>query len=127
MRWQLSLVLVCTTLACAPENKPSKQTTKEPKAAPGEAQAQQEPQTQEGQSFHDGMVALCESYAKAPKSDDPAESQKLLHGWLEENVTNEKVREVFTMVGEMPPSQRAGMMRAAAAKVGITKCALAGE
>jgi hypothetical protein len=87
-----------------------------------------EPEDRPGeQSFHEGMVALCESYEKVPKSDDPIESQKLLHAWLEEHVTNVKVREVFTMVGEMPPSQRGGMLRAAAAKVGITHCALAGD
>lgn len=78
------------------------------------------------QTFHDGMVALCESYEKAEKSDDPAMSQKLLHAWLTEHVTNKKVREVFTLVGKMPPSQRSGMLRAAAAKVGITDCPLAG-
>jgi hypothetical protein len=49
-----------------------------------------------------------------------------LHAWLEEHVTNKKVREVFTLVGKMPPSQRSGMLRAAAAKVGIQSCALAG-
>ncbi len=78
------------------------------------------------QSFAEGMAALCDSYAKAPKSDDPIESQKLLHSWIEEHVTNKRVREVFTLVGTVPPKQRSGMLRAAAAKVGIRECALAG-
>jgi RNA processing factor Prp31 len=132
MRWLLSLSLLCTSFACSPEPAEKKEVKREVHAqAAVETKAAAAPEAKEevpegGQTFREGMAALCESYEKAPKSDDPAESQKLLHAWLGEHVTNEKVREVFTLVGEMPPSQRGGMLRAAAAKVGITECALAG-
>lgn len=134
MRWPLSVLILCTSFACSTESEPKKEVKREvhAQAALGGDKASEDtsaPKTEEpaeGQSFHDGMLALCESYEKAPKSEDPAESQKLLHAWLGEHVTNEEVREVFTLVGQMPPKQRGGMLRAAAAKVGITECALAG-
>lgn len=129
MRWHLTALLLATSLACTPTPDKEKEAVKHevhtqpvslPKAAPPPVEAPG------GQTFREGMLALCESFEKAPKSEDAAESQKLLHTWLAENVTNEKVREVFALVGEMPPSQRGGMLRAAAAKVGIQSCALAG-
>lgn len=128
MRWCLTALLLCASFACSPEREAKTQAKSEVHTQPaigGKAPPTQ-PEDPDSQSFYDGMLALCDSYEKAPKSDEPAESQKLLHAWLEEHVTNKKVREVFTLVGTMPPSQRSGMLRAAAAKVGITSCALAG-
>ncbi len=128
MRWHLSLFALCATLACSPEREAKVETKTEVHTQAALAGTEPPMQREEGdsQSFYDGMIALCESFEKAPRSDSPVESQKLLHAWLGEHVTNEKVREVFTLVGTMPPKQRPGMLRAAAAKVGIGSCALAG-
>ena len=128
MRWPLLGLILCTSAACSPEQKAKEEVKIEVHAQPvvNKITFPKEELPPDAQSFHDGMVALCQSYEKVEKVDDPAESQKLLHAWLAENVTNKKVREVFTLVGKMPPSQRSGMLRAAAAKVGITDCPLAG-
>lgn len=137
MRWHVTALLLCISFACSPardSEQDSEQGSREEvrrevhtQPAMQSSVVQAEPLAPGAQTFPEGMLALCESYQKVAKSDDPVESQKLLHAWLEEHVTNEKVREVFMLVGEMPPSQRSGMLRAAAAKVGIKSCALAGE
>jgi hypothetical protein len=134
MRCCLVALLLFYTLACSPEREekvePKLEVHTQPALAAGDPPANEDPPASavetDSQSFYDGMLALCESYEKAPKSDSPVESQKLLHAWIGEKVTNKKVREVFTLVGTMPPKQRSGMLRAAAAKVGITSCSLAG-
>ncbi len=147
MRWLLPLQLSCGLLlaisACSQKSEPEKsepkkivttmapaiqrqaKTEKNKPAAAPKATASTVAGT-ESQSFAQGLTALCESYEKAPKSDSPIESQKLLHAYIEKNVTNEKVRELFTIIGQMPPSQRGAMLRAAAAKSGISTCSLAG-
>ena len=121
-------LLLLLIIACSPQGKPQEES--EP-LAPNTEQAKgsaTEAKTEVGgQSFRDGIVALCQSYTLAPKSDDPIEAQKLLHAFIGKTVTNEKVRELFTLIGDMPPKQRPGMLHAAAAKAGVTTCALAGE
>jgi hypothetical protein len=129
MRWHLTVLLLGTSFACSPTQDSKEEPVKREIHTQPASVFEQAPTPIEvpgGQTFKEGMVALCESFEKAPKSEDAAESQKLLHGWLTEHVTNEKVREVFSLVGKMPASQRSGMLRAAAAKVGIESCALAG-
>lgn len=120
-------LLLCASVACSEEKAQEKPKTKvHAQPVVNKITFPKAELPAGSQTFHDGMVALCQSYEKVEKSDDPALSQKNLHAWLAEHVSNEKVREVFSLIGKMPPSQRSGMLRAAAAKVGITDCPLAG-
>lgn len=122
MNLPLASVVSFALLACCSTKHPEKQAS----STAAVEQSAALPDNKK-QSFFDGMQTLCESYQRAPKSDSAAEAQKHLHRWIETNVTNIEVREVFTLIGTMPPGQRSPMMRAAAAKVGLTRCSLAGD
>lgn len=127
----LSLLLACSSPKTNSDSKESKETPKTPAAtepAPVEAvaPAAEVPKTQ-GQSFQDGMQLICDSLEHIDPNLDPSEKQKAVATWIGENVTNTQVRELFSIMGDVPPSQRAGMMKAAAAKAGITKCPIADQ
>ena len=106
------LLIVTLCFACSSKEK-EQEASAHDEAAPAE------------QSFKAGMIALCKSIDVVAKSSDPALYQREMATWIEKHVTNTKVRELFTLIGEMPPSQRPGMMGAAAAKAGVQTCALA--
>lgn len=76
------------------------------------------------QTFKEGMQLLCDSINKV-ETTAPAEMQQAVATWIDENVKNPDVRELFSIMGNVAPNKRAGMMKAAAAKAGITTCAIA--
>jgi hypothetical protein len=72
------------------------------------------------------MDALCRSVEEVPAEGlEPAERQRRIAAWIGEHVTNEGARELFEAIGASPPKQRKSLMLAAAAKAGITHCAIA--
>ncbi len=81
--------------------------------------------TGEEQSFLEGMQALCKSIDEVPANPDAMAYQRSMAAWIGANVRNQEVRELFTIIGDMPPAQRPGMLSAAAAKAGLPHCPLA--
>tara|TARA_R110002096_G_scaffold44526_3_gene120020 strand:- start:143 stop:556 length:414 start_codon:yes stop_codon:yes gene_type:complete len=127
----LSLLLACSPSKTNSESNESNEAPTTPVAtAPAleqaAASAPEVPKT-EGQSFQDGMQLICDSLEHIEQNLDPSEKQKAVATWIGENVTNTQVRELFSIMGDVQPRQRAGMMKAAAAKAGITKCPIADQ
>jgi len=79
------------------------------------------------QTFKEGMQIICDSINKVDAALDPSDQQRAVASWIDRNVTNEQVRELFSIIGQVAPSKRAGMMSAAATKAGISECAIANE
>ncbi len=71
------------------------------------------------------MQLICDSVNAAGVGLDPSERQKAVAAYIGEKVTNPKVRELFEIMGNVSPKQRAGMMKAAATKAGLEHCAIA--
>ena len=122
------VVLIFLAAACskgAEKPLPSSEQSSPPAFASASADPQQDAASSAGQSFQEGMQAICDSIDAVPPSADPAQHQRKVARWLDINVTNPQVRELFALIGDMPASQRPGMLRAAATKAGLQTCALA--
>ena len=128
MRRSSVVVLLLLAAACGKSEEPAPRAS-EPASESAPASTSADPQrdaaSSAGQSFQEGMQALCNSIDAVPASEDPAQHQRQLARWLDTHVTNAQVREVFALIGDMPASQRPGMLSAAAAKAGLQSCALA--
>ena len=94
-------------------------------AASLDAAPRAESASTDGQSFQDGLAKLCNSINEVPADLAPAEKQRAVSAYINEHVQNTEVRELFTLLGQMPPKQRPGMMAAAAAKAGLNGCPIA--
>lgn len=131
--------LICLLLvACSPSKKPAEEegenkiaVTAIPSTAVTTKNAPPEPAKPavdpSGQSFQEGMQRLCDSIQQVDSDLDPSSRQVAIAKWIDENVKNTQVRELFSIMGEVPPSKRAGMMQAAAAKAGLESCPIADQ
>lgn len=125
----MSAALLTSTLliACQPESKSRDEAA--PKSAPSSAVGAPAPAPAEAltseQSFKEGMQLLCDSIDKVDANLAPSDMQRAVASWIDANVKNPDVRELFTIMGDVPPDKRAGMMQAAATKAGIKHCAIA--
>ncbi|MCP4444765.1 MAG: hypothetical protein GY811_05390 [Myxococcales bacterium] len=117
------IVICAVLLACSPAHKTSE--TKEAESVQVVAPSEKAIESPSKQSFEAGMQLLCDSVDKVDSNLAPSERQRAVAQWIDENVKNSQVRELFSIMGDVPPNKRAGMMKAAAAKAGITLCAIA--
>jgi predicted small lipoprotein YifL len=78
-----------------------------------------------GQSFADGMKALCNP--EIDKAAPASERQMKMASWIKDNVSNPEVIQLFQSMGELPPAEREAAMDQAIAKAGLTSCPIAGE
>ena len=126
----LRLAFLTLLLAsCSPKNNSNEAASTDDAATPKAQTAKPPvPDTKPaGQSFQDGMQLICDALEHVDTGLAPSERQQAVATWIGENVTNPQVRELFSIIGDVPPSKRSGMMRAAAAKAGITKCPIADQ
>ena len=115
--------------SCSPKNNSNEPASTDDAATP-KTQAAEPPDSETkpaGQSFQDGMQLICDALEHVDAGLTPSERQQAVATWIGENVTNPQVRELFSIIGDVPPSKRSGMMKAAAAKAGITKCPIADQ
>ena len=110
---RLSLASLLLLAACS-----SSKNTSEPPPASEDAPPK-------SQSFQEGMQRLCDSVNEVDRELSPSDRQRAVAQWIDTHVSNEQVRELFTIMAQVPPSKRAGMMKAAATKAGIASCAIA--
>ena len=61
-----------------------------------------------GQSFADGMKALCNP--EIDKTAPPSEKQMKIAAWIKEHVSNPEVVQLFQSLGELPPAEREAAM-----------------
>ena len=78
-----------------------------------------------GQSFTDGMKALCNP--EIDRAASPSERQMKTASWVKEHVSNPEVILLFQSMAELPPADREEAMDRAIAKAGLTKCPIAGK
>lgn len=78
-----------------------------------------------GQSFADGMKALCNP--EVDQAADPSERQMKTASWIKDHVTNPEVVELFQSIAERPPADREAAMAQAMAKAGLTSCPIIGK
>ena len=82
-----------------------------------------------GQSYQDGIAAICQSPVAAAAQvvaapDAPAKATAAAQ-WLSGHLSNPEARQLFSDLAPLPPEQKAYKVRTAAAGVGIASCPLA--
>ena len=79
-----------------------------------------------GQSFEEGILAICQSPSQAPVAAAQPSARATAAGlWIGQHVTNPEARELFAALAPLPPDQKAHRARQAAARAGIDRCPLA--
>ena len=90
-----------------------------------------------GQSFEEGMLAICQSPLEVEREASEAAPSRLVAAvqpparataagnWISHHVTNAEARELFAALAPLPPDQKARRAREAAARAGIARCPLA--
>ena len=113
-------LLTCCMAACKNEetrasgSAPAVATKEDVEAKPAVVPA-------EGQSFVDGMRALCNPVLDSSEKDPPRR-QAQLAAWLRQNVTNVEVRALMSSMAEINPADRDVTMREAVERAGLDRC-----
>ena len=78
-------------------------------------------------SLKKDLQTMCEAPTRAslPADTDPADRATLMAGWIDGHLSSDEGRAFFSSVAAIDPIDRAGIIRAEAAKQGITTCAWA--